>query len=139
MADSCILCKYQPEVFGAGAQIRNALSHGGHESVYGSSDSAEADGNGVINEGKGTAAAERWEADADQKRSGKGCGSSESGGALDEGSEKEAYQDNLNSSVGRDVSEHTLNRNNGARVFQGVHDSDGAEDDDQNVNRAESS
>ena len=59
----------------------------------------------------------------------------ETGGPLDEGAEEPSYQYQLHPTVGADVGESGTDGGNGTRMFEGIEQKDGTENNVQNVDR----
>ena len=108
----------------------------GEGGVGGGAHGAVAHGGGVADQGH-DGGGQRREAHADQQGSGQGGGSAEAGGALDESAEHPANDDSLDTGVLGHALEHAVDGGHGAGALQGIHNQDGAEDDDQSLKGAE--
>jgi hypothetical protein len=107
------------------------LHHGGC-GVGRGADSSVGHRSGVIDKGN-YGRAQRREAEAYQQRSRQSRGGAESGGSLDESSENEAHENGLDTTVGGDVLEQSLDSHHGSGMLESVHYEYCAEDDYQNA------
>jgi hypothetical protein len=137
VADGGVLGEVHLEKVHVAAHGLDLALDGGGGGVGRGADCAVGHRGGVIDKGN-YCRAQRREAEADQQRGGQSGRGAEAGSALDERAENEADENGLDTAVGGDVLEHTLDGDNGAGMLERVHNENCAEDDYENADGIQS-